>query len=327
MLDDRKMQVLRAIVTDYVASREPVGSKALVERHQLGVSPATVRNDMAVLEEEGYIAQPHTSAGRIPTDKGYRLFVDKLATIKPLSAAERRAINAFMAGALDVNDLVTRTVRLLAQLTHQVAIVQYPAAQRSTIAHVELVRLAPGRLLVIMVSSTGRVDQQILELPGLGADDVHLASLKLREAALGYTAADAATRIAVALDELDPARRVRINPVFAVALELLGADPVAQVVVAGVPNLAGHSFTTGLRPCWRPSRSRSCCCVSSMRPPVMTSPSASEPRIPLRDSNPPRWWPPGIRLETSVLLPWEWSVPLAWTIPPPSHPYVPSRGT
>ncbi|BCR80909.1 heat-inducible transcriptional repressor HrcA [Arachnia rubra] len=248
MLDDRKMQVLRAIVTDYVASREPVGSKALVERHQLGVSPATVRNDMAVLEEEGYIAQPHTSAGRIPTDKGYRLFVDKLATIKPLSAAERRAINAFMAGALDVNDLVTRTVRLLAQLTHQVAIVQYPAAQRSTIAHVELVQLAPGRLLVIMVSSTGRVDQQILELPGLGAEDVHLASLKLREAALGYTAADAATRIAVTLDELDPARRVRINPVFAVALELLGADPVAQVVVAGVPNLAGHSFTTGLRP-------------------------------------------------------------------------------
>lgn len=75
-----------------------------------------------------------------------------------------------------------------------------------------------------------------------------MASLKLREAALGYTAADAATRIAVTLDELDPARRVRINPVFAVALELLGADPVAQVVVAGVPNLAGHSFTTGLRP-------------------------------------------------------------------------------
>lgn len=174
MLDERKMQVLRAIVTDYVASREPVGSKALVERHQLGVSPATVRNDMAVLEEEGYIAQPHTSAGRIPTDKGYRLFVDKLATIKPLSAAERRAINAFMAGALDVDDLVTRTVRLLAQLTHQVAIVQYPSAQRSIIAHAELVQLTPGRLLVMVVSSTGRVDQQILEFPGLEPEAVQI---------------------------------------------------------------------------------------------------------------------------------------------------------
>src|SRR3954454_2624798 len=92
MIDDRKLDVLRAIVEDYVQTQEPVGSKALVERHGLGVSPATVRNDMAVLEEEGFITQPHTSAGRIPTDKGYRLFVDKLTNIKPLSTAEKRAI-------------------------------------------------------------------------------------------------------------------------------------------------------------------------------------------------------------------------------------------
>ena len=84
-MDDRKLEVLRAIVTDYVSSQEPVGSKSLVERHDLGVSPATVRNDMAALEEEGYITQPHTSAGRIPTDKGYRLFVDRLGSLKPLS--------------------------------------------------------------------------------------------------------------------------------------------------------------------------------------------------------------------------------------------------
>ena len=94
-VDDRKLDVLRAIVTDYVSSQEPVGSKSLVERHDLGVSPATVRNDMAALEEEGYITQPHTSAGRIPTDKGYRLFVDRLTTVKPLSQAEKRAIAAF----------------------------------------------------------------------------------------------------------------------------------------------------------------------------------------------------------------------------------------
>src|SRR4030095_2064858 len=93
MLDDRKLDVLRAIIEDYVSTQEPVGSKALVERHRLGVSPATVRNDMAVLEDEGFIAQPHTSAGRIPTDKGYRLFVDRLTSVKPLSAAQRRAIS------------------------------------------------------------------------------------------------------------------------------------------------------------------------------------------------------------------------------------------
>ena len=92
MSDDRRLDVLRAIVEDYVATQEPVGSRALVERHHLGVSPATIRNDMVVLEDEGYIKQPHTSAGRIPTDKGYRMFVDRLATVKSLSPAERRAI-------------------------------------------------------------------------------------------------------------------------------------------------------------------------------------------------------------------------------------------
>ncbi len=156
MLDDRKLAILRAIVTDYVSSQEPVGSKALVERHNLNVSPATVRNDMAVLEEEGYITQPHTSAGRIPTDKGYRLFVDRLSTVKPLSAAERRAISAFMAGALDVDDVVRRTVQLLAQITHQVAIVQYPVLSTATICHVEIVRLSADRgLVIVRHDSTG----------------------------------------------------------------------------------------------------------------------------------------------------------------------------
>ena len=87
MLDERKLAVLRAIVEDYVSTHEPVGSKSLVDRHNLDVSPATIRNDMAVLEEQGYITQPHTSAGRVPTDKGYRLFVDRLSHMRPQSAA------------------------------------------------------------------------------------------------------------------------------------------------------------------------------------------------------------------------------------------------
>ena len=115
--DERRLEVLRAIVADYVSSHEPVASKAIVERHSLGVSSATVRNDMAVLEDEGLIAQPHTSAGRIPTDKGYRVFVDRLAQVKPLSAAERRAVQSFLAGAVDLDDVLRRSVRLLAQLT------------------------------------------------------------------------------------------------------------------------------------------------------------------------------------------------------------------
>ncbi len=160
MQEDRRLAVLRAIVEDYVATEEPVGSKALVERHHLNVSPATIRNDMAALEEEGYLAQPHTSAGRVPTDKGYRLFVDRLTTVKPMSAAERRAIATFLDGAVDLDDVVHRSVRVLSQLTRQVAVVQYPTLSRSTVRHIELVALAPPRLLVVLILSSGRVEQR-----------------------------------------------------------------------------------------------------------------------------------------------------------------------
>src|ERR1700689_942358 len=139
VLDDRKLAVLRAIVEDFVSTNEAVGSKSLVDRHNLDVSPATIRNDMAVLEEQGYIVQPHTSAGGNPTDKGYRLFVDRLSGIKPFSAAERRAIETFLAGAYDLDDVVKRTVRLLAQLTRQVAVGEYPSLGKSAGRHVELV--------------------------------------------------------------------------------------------------------------------------------------------------------------------------------------------
>ena len=172
MSDDRRLDVLRAIVEDYVTTNEPVGSRSLVERHGLGVSPATIRNDMAVLEEAGYIAQPHTSAGRVPTDKGYRLFVDRLSAVKPLSAAERRAISAFLTDAVDLDDVVDRSVRLLSQLTHQVAVVQYPSLARSALRHVELVPLDDDRLLVVIITETGRVEQRTVELEHAIAADL-----------------------------------------------------------------------------------------------------------------------------------------------------------
>ena len=126
MTTDRRLEILRAIVDEYVETQEPVGSKAIADKRALGISPATIRNEMAVLEEEGFITQPHTSAGRIPTDLEYRLFVDKLSTIKPLSTAERRAIETFLGGAHDLDDVVKRSAKLLADITKQVAVVQYP---------------------------------------------------------------------------------------------------------------------------------------------------------------------------------------------------------
>lgn len=129
-MHERQLEILRAIVDEYVATQEPVGSKAIAERHGLGVSPATIRNDMAILEDAGLITQPHTSAGRIPTNGGYRLFVDRIAQIKPLSSGERRAIENFMSGAGQPDEIAQRAVRLLAQITQQVAIVQLPDQER-----------------------------------------------------------------------------------------------------------------------------------------------------------------------------------------------------
>lgn len=177
--DDRRFEVLRAIVADFVTTKEPIGSKALVERHNLGVSSATVRNDMAVLEAEGYIAQPHTSSGRVPTEKGYREFVDRLDDVKPLSGSERRAILQFLESGVDLDDVLRRAVRLLAQLTRQVAIVQYPTLSASTVRHLEVVALTPAKLLLVVITDSGRVDQRVVEL-GDAISEHELSQLRER---------------------------------------------------------------------------------------------------------------------------------------------------
>jgi heat-inducible transcriptional repressor len=252
MVEDRRLAVLRAIVQDYVATQEPVGSKALVDRHRLGVSPATVRNDMAALEEEGFITQPHTSAGRIPTDKGYRLFVDRLTQVKPLSAAERRAITTLLEGAIDLDDVVQRSVRLLAQLTRQVAIVQYPTLSRSTVRHVEVVSLGTARVLLVLILSTGRVEQRVVELPET-LDEERTADLRTRlnRAVVGERLADATTRLVALPDEFEPAQR---GPVTVLVASLVGAmsdhRSDERVVVGGTANLAhfGEGFDVAIRP-------------------------------------------------------------------------------
>jgi len=252
MLDDRKLDVLRAIVEDYVATREPVGSKALVERHRLGVSPATVRNDMAVLEEEGFITQPHTSAGRIPTDEGYRLFVDKLTTVKPLTPAERRAISTFLEGAHDLDDVVQRTVRMLAQLTHQVAIVQYPSLSKSTVRHVELVALAPSRLLLVLISSSGRVDQRVVELPG-PVDEALVADLRARlnAAAVGHRLTRASIRVQDITEGFPPEDRSTVLQVVETLAETISDERRDdRLVIGGTGNLSrfGDDFEHAIKP-------------------------------------------------------------------------------
>lgn len=251
MLSERRLEVLRAIVQDYVGTEEPVGSKALTERHNLKVSPATVRNDMAALEDEGYIAQPHTSAGRIPTDKGYRLFVDKLAGVKPLSTPERRAISNFLEGAVDLDDVVGRTVRLLAQLTRQVAVVQYPSLTRSTVRHVELLGLAPARLMLVLITDTGRVEQRLIDCPAPIGETV-LADLRARlnSRVVGQRFTEVPSLVQDLPESFDADDRATISTVLATLLETLVEETEERLMIGGTANLTrfGHDFPLTIRP-------------------------------------------------------------------------------
>ncbi|MDN5918824.1 MAG: heat-inducible transcriptional repressor HrcA [Pseudonocardia sp.] len=236
--DERRFAVLRAIVADYVSTQEPVGSRAIVDRHNLGVSSATVRNDMAVLEEDGLIAQPHTSAGRIPTDKGYRQFVDRIAAVKPLSSAERRAIQTFLEGAVDLDDVLRRSVRLLAQLTRQVAVVQYPTLTRSTVRHLEVVALTPARLMLVLITDSGRVDQRVVDL-GDVLSDTDVARLRdlLNGALSGQRLGEASAAVADLVEAGPPDLQAPLTTVATVLIETLVEHPEERLVLGGTANL------------------------------------------------------------------------------------------
>ncbi|WP_406245469.1 heat-inducible transcriptional repressor HrcA [Microbacterium sp. M] len=240
MVSERGLQVLRAIVQDYVATHEPVGSKSIVDRYSFGVSAATIRNDMALLEDEELITAPHTSSGRVPTDKGYRVFVNHLAQLRPLSTAQRSAIEMFLADPADLDDLMARTVRVLTQLTGQVALAQYPSFARAHLTHLELVALAPNRLLVVLVTDAGGVSQRIAGLP-VDLDEAEVAVLRARLSAsiTGRAVSEARELVGALAAAVKPGRSEIAQRVLAgVIAEELDEFRQEKLVMAGAATLA-----------------------------------------------------------------------------------------
>ena len=238
MVSGRSLDVLRVIVQDYVANREPVGSKSIVERHSFGVSAATIRNDMALLEEEELIVAPHTSSGRVPTDKGYRMFVDHLADLRPLTPAQRQAIEVFLGASVDLDDVLARTVRLLSQLTHQVALVQYPLLSKSRVRHIELVPLSTTRIMSVFITDTGRVEQRMLDTSA-PIDEEFLGELRARlnSSIGGLGLADAAAALATFPTQFPAARHPLVSIVAGSLIEQIGANHQDKLVLAGTANL------------------------------------------------------------------------------------------
>jgi heat-inducible transcriptional repressor len=239
MVSERSLEVLRVIVQDYVASREPVGSKGIVDRHSFGVSAATIRNDMAQLEEEELISAPHTSSGRIPTDKGYRLFVDQLVEQRPLTPAQKEAIEKFLGQSVDLDDVLVRTVRLLSQITNQVAIVQYPSFARATVRHVEIVGLSDHRLLTVLITDTGRVEQRVVEVQGpIPQERLESVKARVNSVLVGLGVEEASGALGSLVDGASPDDVALLERISVALTDQFAEYRHDKLIMAGAANLA-----------------------------------------------------------------------------------------
>lgn len=242
----RQHQILQAIIEDYVSLREPVGSKALVERHQLGVSSATVRNEMMALEEQGLIQAPHSSAGRIPTAKGYRFFVDEIAKPRPLKPAEKNAIHRFLDSSDSLDQVYEQTVRLLSQLTHQVAVLQLPVATGDSVQHVEIIETSELTVAVILIDNSGQVHQKIMGLkqPLASAEDTQQ---KIHSLVKGKSFFEAHQAIAAHNELLS---NMSLRSILAGIDDLLLAQQNSRLLISGTSYLASatHDFSQSIAP-------------------------------------------------------------------------------
>jgi heat-inducible transcriptional repressor len=193
MLDDRKTAILGAVVQEYIATAQPVGSSHIAQAPGIGVSPATVRNEMVVLEQEGYLVQPHTSAGRIPTDKGYRFFVDHMAVPGRADAATQRQVGDFFAAAHGrLEEMLHHTSDLLTRLTHNAAVVLGPKADEAVIRSAQFVRLSSVAATVVLVFANGSVVNEMIAIDDETTDAaLAAASVHLTQHLVGSTLAGA----------------------------------------------------------------------------------------------------------------------------------------
>jgi heat-inducible transcriptional repressor len=243
-LDERKASILRAIVEEYVETAQPVGSQTVARSSGLGVSSATIRNDMTILEREGFIAQPHTSAGRVPTDRGYRFFVDNFTGGGPLPASQHRAVADFFATThRALEDLLHETSQLLSRVSRHAAMVVGPPPDQAEIRTVQLVRLHERTVLLVVVLSNGAIERHVLHL----ASDVDDPRLMAAAARLD---ADLTGRAWGAIPEAIATNDSEVDRVVAAAraalVELGATDHHESLYLGGVSKLAAEqeAFST-----------------------------------------------------------------------------------
>ena len=238
MIPQRSLDVLRAIVEDYVQTNQPVGSKSLLDRHPLGVSAATIRNDMALLEEEELIAAPHTSSGRIPTDKGYRLFVEQIRELSSISKPEKKAIESFLDDQLSLEELLQQSARTLSQLTNSLALISYPSFGSSYIRHIELIPINETRVLVMLISSSGQIQQAVANMSHSISDEL-LQDIRgrLNGQLSGQLLSDVSKRGEEMQRELSASAKNKAKPIVDALQSLVDENRQERVAVSGAANL------------------------------------------------------------------------------------------
>ena len=236
---------------NYVSSKEPVASKTLVEHDKFSVSAATIRNEMAMLEEEELIIAPHTSSGRVPTDKGYRMFVDRIDELRPLSNAQKRAIETFLDQSVDLDDVLNRSVRLLSNLTNQVAMVQYPSLGISRVRHIELIQFDLLNVLIVLITDSGRVEQRTLSLRNeVDADLLARLRHRINEKTVGKQLSEAIEFLRNVVSEFDTEEAETVSIIVTSLIEQINANRRDKLVVSGAANLAnsGSDFSGSIGP-------------------------------------------------------------------------------
>ena len=244
-INHRARKILYAIVSEYLHTGEAVGSRTVTRRHGIDLSPATVRNVMADLEEMGLLEQPHTSAGRVPTETGLRFFIDSLLKVRSLSPKEKEEIRERYGSALDFDELLQRTSRVLSDITHYAGIVMVPVPGRQTLRQIEFVPLAGGRFICILVTTDGRIENKLVQIEfPLEPGQLEWIHNYLNQLLEGLTLDEVRVRVLRELGE----EKNRYDGMVAAALRLSQAalertDSTAGVIVSGAPNLidAGRS--------------------------------------------------------------------------------------
>lgn len=241
-LDSRKELILKVVTDDYIESAEPVGSRTIARKYNLGLSPATIRNEMADLEEGGYLKQPHISAGRIPSQQGYRYYVDTLMEQQTLADEELRIIRSYIENrSREIDALLQQTVKMLAQITRYPSIMLGPKLRPAVFKHIQLVPLNDSNILVLVVTNLGVIENKIItvDLP-VAQEDLDRISNQLNKKLRGVTLDNLKSSVLVELKTEMEARNNFFHNAVNLLLRTLETRERERIYLDGVINILEH---------------------------------------------------------------------------------------